>query len=190
VVSEFSGVVRPVRRTFILVPPGGGREVFDDYVLKHRAMAARHLPQARFDMPAPGAPYPASSLPALLAQKGVDLHRPERGDAFEMALFEAFFGRSEDVSDPEVLSRLATRAGLDPGEVRSYLQDAEVERQVYADHREAVEELKISGIPTVVVPGLAPIVGAVPADFYREAFRAALEGRRFRPPGGPRLPTV
>lgn len=188
--GELGGRVRLLRRSFVLVPPGGGREVFDDYVLKHRRMAARNEPAARFHIPAPGSPYPASSLPAQLALKGVDLHHPRRGDAYETALFEAFFGRSEDVSDPGVLAHCAQEAGIDPEEVRAYLRDGEIERRVLLEHREAVEELGVTGIPTVVVPGLPPIVGAVPADFYREAFRAALEGRAPVPPGGRRLPTV
>jgi len=190
VARELEGKVRLARRAFILVPPGGGREVFDDYVLKHRRMAERNEPSLRFHIPEPGSPYPSSSLPAQLAQKGVDVHQPRLGDAYEMALFEAFFARSEDVSDPAVLERAAAGVGIEPETIHAHLRDAEIERQVLQDHREAVESLGITGIPTVVVPGLAPIVGAVPADFYREAFRAALEGRRLKPPGPARLPTL
>jgi hypothetical protein len=182
--------VRLVRRAFILVPPGRGRDVFDDYVLRHRAMAARQEPGARFDLPASGSPYPASSLPAQIVQKGADLRLPDHADALELALFEAFFGRSEDVSDPDILSRAAAAAGIDPDQARGFLADAEIEEVVWREHRQAVEQLGITGIPTVLVPGQPPIVGAVPADFYREALRAALEGRRPRPPGGPRLPSV
>lgn len=182
--------MRLVRRPFVLVPPGRGREIFDDYVLRHRAMAARQEPGARFDLPAPGSPYPASSLPALLVQKGTDLQFPERADALELALFEAFFGRSEDVSDLEVLARVGETAGIDAEQVRGFLVDAEIEQIVRREHHEAVEQFGVTGIPTVVLPGQPPIVGAVPADFYREALRAALEGRRPQPPGASRLPTL
>jgi len=51
-----------------------------------------------FHLPAAGDRYPRSSLPALEAATWVRESHPVLFPAFDLALFEAFFGRTEDIS--------------------------------------------------------------------------------------------
>lgn len=152
----------------------GMRKAFDDYVIQHRRWASQQEGAPHFAIPAPGAPYPRSSLNALEAMKWVDRNQPERMEAFELAVFESFFGRLEDISDTGRLHGLASRAGIEnPDEMRRAVEAGELSRAVMNDYREAVEKYGISGIPAVIVPGKSPLIGAVPLEMYRESVEEA-----------------
>jgi predicted DsbA family dithiol-disulfide isomerase len=100
--------------------------------------------------------------------------------AFDLALFEAFFGRSEDISDSEVLLRIGMMVGLDPTPLRASLAGGNYRPTVLQEHLEATNQ-GIHGIPAVLIPGRAPIVGAVPyADLKRAVERALDESREPR----------
>jgi predicted DsbA family dithiol-disulfide isomerase len=101
-----------------------------------------------------------------------------------LSLFEAFFGRSEDVSDPAVLGRLAGAAGLDAAGLSAALAHRAYQPRVREEHLEAVG-LGIHGIPAFLVPGQPAIVGAVPYSALARAVDRALgtaEGSSM-PPG-------
>jgi predicted DsbA family dithiol-disulfide isomerase len=104
--------------------------------------------------------------------------------AFDLALFEAFFGRTEDISDPEVLVRLGEAAGLNPSRLRAALRSGEYHRAVLREHLEATSQ-GIHGIPAIQIPGQAPIVGAVPYVDLRRAVDRALTGGRPGSDGDP-----
>jgi predicted DsbA family dithiol-disulfide isomerase len=80
-------------------------------------------------------------------------HHPDRFEAFDEALFRAFFQECRDISDRAVLAELAG------GEV-GYAEREEVA----AEHRSAVE-LGIHSIPSVVI-GREVISGAVAYEEY------------------------
>jgi predicted DsbA family dithiol-disulfide isomerase len=142
---------------------------FSDYHLAHRhAAAVQDADSPPFHFPVVGARYPRSSLSALEAATWVREEQPALFPAFDLTLFEAFFGRTEDISDPEVLSRLGASVGLDPWLLRGALVAGRFRGTVMREHLEASDQ-GIHGIPTILVPGRAPIVGAIPfADLKRE----------------------
>jgi predicted DsbA family dithiol-disulfide isomerase len=168
--TDLGDHVRVAHRNFVLVAEERADRRFSDYHLAHRhAAAVQDADAPTFDLPAVGDPYPCSSLPALEAATWARETHPGLFPAFDLALFEAFFGRTEDISDPEVLARLAASVGLDPLPLREALTSGMHRRTVLQEHLEASDQ-GIHGIPAIVVPGRPPIVGAVPyADLKRAA---------------------
>jgi predicted DsbA family dithiol-disulfide isomerase len=161
-------------KAFLLRPEENPQARFTAYHLQHR-QAARQLTGLEFRVPQVGDPYPRSSLPALAAAKWVAARDPERFSLFDLALFEAFFGETKDIGDPEVLAEVARSVGIsDPG-LREALRDRTYEDAVWNDHREAMER-DIHSIPTVVI-GDTVISGAVPIGEYRTALQAELRKR-------------
>ena len=171
----------------MLRPEDRADQVFAEYHRAHRRAAAEQDTDApAFHLPAAGDRYPRSSWPALEAAVWARATDPDRFPAFDLTLFEAFFGRSEDVSDPAVLLHLAEAGGLDAAGLTAALASRRYQPQVQDEHLEAVG-LGIHGIPAFLVPGQPPIVGAVSyAELARAVDRAlgdaAAEGSS-RPPG-------
>jgi predicted DsbA family dithiol-disulfide isomerase len=180
---EFAGRAQFDRRAFLLLPRRGQREVYDDYLISHRRAAAKAAPDLGFAIPEPGKPYPASSLPAQRIAQRVQRTAPKRLEALEDEIFRAFFVRLEDISKPEVLVEAARAAGVAPAEVEAALADPAEEEGAFCEHREALEA-GINGIPALVIPGIGPVVGAVPVEVYRQALASAL-GRAPDPPQRP-----
>lgn len=172
--GEFSGRLRIVHRAFVLVPDDRTDRTFRDYHRAHRQAAAAQGDDApRFRIPDAGERYPRCSFPALEAAAWARDAHPEAFAAFDAALFEAFFGRTEDIGDPAVLCRIAAPCGLDAAELSSAVRDGRYRARVIADHQEAAR-LGIRGVPAVAFPGQSPIVGAVPYSDLRQAAGAAL----------------
>jgi len=158
----------------VLRPEEQADRVFTEYHRTHRRAAAEQDTDApAFHLPTAGERYPRSSWPALEAAAWARATDPRRFPAFDAGLFEAFFGRSEDVSDPAVLVRLAEAAGLDAAGLSAALADRRYQPQVRDEHLEAVG-LGIQGIPAFLIPGQPPIVGAVPYAALVEAVDRAL----------------
>lgn len=167
--EELGDRLRLVNRNFVLVAEDRPDRRFSDYHLAHRhAAAVQDADAPPFHLPVVGARYPRSSLPALEAATWVREEHPALFPAFDLSLFEAFFGRTEDIGDPEVLSRLAASLGLDPSLLREALVSGRYRGTVMQEHLEASDQ-GIHGIPTILVPGRVPIVGAIPyPDLKRE----------------------
>lgn len=165
-------------RNFILVADDRQDRKFSDYHLAHRQAAAIQDTDAPlFHLPAAGDRYPRSSLPALEAATWVRETHLGLFPGFDLALFEAFFGRTEDISDPEILARLAASVGLDASALRGALLSGTSRRTVMQEHLEA-SDLGIHGIPTLLIPGCAPIVGAVPYADLERAVEAVLKSQQ------------
>jgi predicted DsbA family dithiol-disulfide isomerase len=172
-VEEFEGRIALEHRAFVLVPEDRSRE-FLPYHLQHR-QAALEMTGMPYDLPAPGAGYPRSSWPSQMAAKWVRQQEPERFDAFDLALFEAFFASTEDISSPEALGNIAASAGIDRQKLLAALGDEELAESVFQDHRAALES-GINAIPTALF-GEYAISGAVPYEDYARAARALLTQR-------------
>lgn len=114
---------------------------------------AKELTGLPFSLPEVGSPYPKSSWPALQAAAWMRTHHPDRFEAFDEALFCAFFKDCRDISDPVVLKELA---GLELG----YAPKEEIARE----HRTALE-LGIHSIPSVIM-GQELLSGALPYEDY------------------------
>ena len=163
-------------RAFILIAQDSPDARFTEYHLTHRrAAASQEGDVPSFHLPAVGAPYPVSSLPALEAACWVRETLPDRFPAFDLALYRAFFWDTRDVGELEVLMAVATEAlGEAPVALREALRAGAMRPTVVAEHREAVERWHVRGIPAVMVGEGQPIVGAVPRAYYRAAVLAAL----------------
>ena len=170
-------------RNFVLVPEQRADRTFTDYQRAHRrAAGAQDTDSPAFQIPAVGDRYPCGSLPALEAATWVREVHSELFATFDLALFEAFFGRTEDISDPKVLERIAGSVGLEPSALRVALAAKRYRPVVLQEYLEATSR-GIHGIPTIVIPDQAPLVGAVPYADLKRAVESAFTGR----PAGPRV---
>lgn len=88
----------------------------------------------------------------------------------KMALFEAFFGRRENLNDPEVLASIAETVGLDRDEALAVLKD-----QRYAEDVREAEAFwtsnGIQGVPAIVFDRRHLITGAQGVDTYVSILR-------------------
>lgn len=156
---------------------------FTDYHRGHRhAAGSQDADSPRFHIPAAGDRYPRSSLPALEAATWARELHPSIFPAFDLALFQAFFDRTEDISDPEVLARVGAEVGLDPSSLRASLQACSYRTLVLQEYLEATNQ-GIHGIPTILIPGQAPIVGAIPYPDLKRAVERAFTSGSSKPHG-------
>ena len=90
--------------------------------------------------------------------------------AFNRALFEAYFGRAESPTDPEVLVPIAESLGLDGARVRDILASDEYAEQV---EREIAhwQSLGVSSVPSFIVDNKYLLAGAQPPDALADALR-------------------
>ena len=157
------------------MPAERADRTFTEYNRAHRLAAmTQEEDSPAFDMPEVGARYPSSSLPALEAAAWVREAHPERFWTFDLAVFEAFFGRTEDISHPQVLARIAASAGLDPSALDQALATGRFRPIVLREHAEATSQ-GFHNIPIILIPGHGPVVGAVPYADLRRAVLRALE---------------
>lgn len=157
----------------MLVPEDRADRIFRDYHRAHRQSATTQGEDApRFQIPEAGDPYPRCSFPALEAAAWVRENQPDRFLAFDLAIFEAFFGRTEDISDPDVLEQVGAECGIGSDAMREALESHRYREHVLREDREA-RTLGIQGIPATLIPGRQPIVGAVPYVELKQAVEAA-----------------
>ena len=168
------------------MPEDRSDRTFTDYHRAHRhAAGVQDTDAPRFQIPAMGDRYPRSSLPALEAATWAREEHPERFEAFDLALFEAFFGRTEDISDPRVLGCIGASVELNPSALSEALRTGRYRPMVHEEYLEAADQ-GIHGIPTILLPGQAPIVGAVPYADLRRAVERALSSGSPGASAGPR----
>jgi predicted DsbA family dithiol-disulfide isomerase len=94
------------------------------------------------------------------------------GDAVMERLMRAYFTDGEQTSDPEVLVRLVTEAGLDADEARSVLESDRYAEEVRADEHTAAR-LGINGVPFFVLGRRYGVSGAQTSDVMLEALEKA-----------------
>ena len=85
---------------------------------------------------------------------------------FHHAVLAAYFARSRDIGDIEVLSGLVAEVGLDAASLRQDLAAGRYAERRKAAHEEACR-LGITGVPTFVFAAGARVVGAQPLDDFR-----------------------
>lgn len=97
---------------------------------------------------------------------------------FHRAVLAAYFARSQDIGDLDVVSEIAAGIGLDTAALRQELAAGR-----YAGSREAARDeacaLGITGVPTFIFAEGAKVVGAQPLDDFRRLVEALVtdEGR-------------
>ena len=106
-----------------------------------------------------------------------DAHRlvkwaDDQGKATEMkmALFEAYFGRADDVSKQDVLLRCVTEAGLDEAGGRAVLESDEF-AQVVRDDEATYQRAGVSAVPAFIINDKYLISGAQEPETLVQAFR-------------------
>jgi predicted DsbA family dithiol-disulfide isomerase len=91
---------------------------------------------------------------------------------YNEALFRAFFERGEDISNVDVLSRLASDLGLDSNSLQQALDKDEYLESVLADEREA-RKLGISGVPAFVANREAALSGVQSVENLKKLIERA-----------------
>ena len=88
-------------------------------------------------------------------------------------LFDAYFTKNLELSDHEVLKKIATECGLDAKEVEDVLKSDRYAQEVRQDEKEAAS-LGIHGVPYFVVGGKYGLSGAQPPEILKQAITEAL----------------
>jgi predicted DsbA family dithiol-disulfide isomerase len=109
----------------------------------------------------------------------VDAHRliwlagqQGKQDVVVEGLFAAYFNEGRDVGDANVLADVGASAGLNCAKVLAMLASDEGQAQVRSELQRAVN-LRLSGVPTVLVDGVTLFAGAIRADLMEAALRTA-----------------
>jgi predicted DsbA family dithiol-disulfide isomerase len=98
-----------------------------------------------------------------------------RQTELKKALFDAYFGKAENVSDPEVLARCVEAAGLDASEARGVLASDQY-AQTVRDDEATYQQAGVSAVPAFVVNNRYLISGAQEPEALIEAFREIAGG--------------
>ena len=95
-----------------------------------------------------------------------------KGKAVELklALFEAYFTDSANISDPDVLAARAESVGLDPAEAHEMLASGAYKAEVLAAE-DMWKRSGINAVPSVIVNRKYLISGGQPAAAYEETLR-------------------
>ena len=114
----------------------------------------------------------------------VDAHRliwlagqQGKQDVVVEGLFSAYFNEGRDVGDPNVLADVGASAGLNRATVLAMLASDEGQAQVRSELQRAVN-LRVSGVPTVLVDGVPFFSGAIRADLMEAELRTAADHAR------------
>ena len=92
----------------------------------------------------------------------------------KLALFDAHFQQRRDVSDPDVLVKLATAQGLDPIGARAALSDEALGLIVKREEAQAYD-MNVTGVPAMLIQGKYMIPGAQEPEVYVNALRRVVE---------------
>jgi predicted DsbA family dithiol-disulfide isomerase len=113
-------------------------------------------------------------MPALQASKCAKWQGEQAFTRYHLALYEAFFKKNRNISDPEVLVDMAKECELDVDKFVSDFEGGIVREQVLAEYEEGHSQFEGWGVPLVIIGDRYPIVGAVPIDVYRRAIGLCL----------------
>ena len=109
----------------------------------------------------------------------VDAHRLIRlagqqgkQDVVVEGLFAAYFNEGRDIGDPAVLADIGASAGLDRARILAMLASDEGQAEVRSELQRALN-LRVSGVPTVLVDGVPLFSGAIRADLMEAELRKA-----------------
>ena len=119
-----------------------------DYARLDHARIARRLGR-RFALPPH---HPSIALPAVRAFYHVERTRPDAAAAFVHAMFEGYFERGIDTSDPFQVGEAAAAAGLPADEVAAANGDPELKAIARERSDEAISR-GIFGSPWIVADG-------------------------------------
>ncbi|HWW47568.1 MAG TPA: 2-hydroxychromene-2-carboxylate isomerase [Xanthobacteraceae bacterium] len=113
--------------------------------------------------------FPVNSVKAMRGCIWLGDH--ERMVPFARALFEAYWGEDQDISNDEVLKKVCERAGVDPEKFFSGIAEQGVKDQLKANTEECMQRGGF-GSPTIFVNGDDMYFGNDRLPLIREALRA------------------
>ncbi|MGL4290324.1 MAG: 2-hydroxychromene-2-carboxylate isomerase [Phreatobacter sp.] len=128
------------------------RENMDTPRMRHGAKVLKDW--ARFTgvtMNFPSVHHPAKSIHAMRMACALEADQPAL-QTFAKAAFEAYFGRAENLDDPEVLIAAANGAGLDGAAIRALSVTDEIKARLRANTDELIARGGF-GSPTIFVDG-------------------------------------
>lgn len=88
-----------------------------------------------------------------------------RQTELKLALFDAFFSRREDVSEPQLLAQVAQRAGLDGALAMQVLADERYAPEVRREQQHWLEQ-EVHAVPTFFFQGQYIVPGAQEAETF------------------------
>lgn len=155
--------------------PAGSPPVPPEYKARIEAARPRFAQSMRDELGVDivSGPFGIDSRPALVLGKYAEAQGV--GDAFHIATLEAYWQRGEDISDRDVLGRLAAGAGLDAAAIDSAIADPAMIDLVDADIAQA-REYGLDGVPAVVLDNKYLVMGAQPYDTFVSAVKRAQAG--------------
>jgi len=95
--------------------------------------------------------------------------------AMELALFESYFSKRENVADPQTLADVAERIGLDPTDARAVLEEERYAEAVRENQRFWIRQ-GIQAVPSFVLDRRFLIPGAQDAEVFVTALERIASG--------------
>lgn len=152
------GVFKATGNASPITVPAKGRYMFDDLA----RYARRYNVPLRFNPH-----FPINTLMLMRAITGIQLHHPERFQAFVDCLFHALWVDGRHMGDPAVVAAVLIEHGFDPDEVLALANDESVKAALKNNTEQAVQR-GVFGAPSMFV-GKQLFFGQDRLDFVREA---------------------
>ena len=155
-------------RCFLLRADPDPTVVFNDYRRGHWERANGQESGGTFRAWHSKEPFPSHSLPSAEASKCAALQGKEAFHRYHFALLKAIFEDSRNISDPDVLTRIAEEEGLDVPRFKEDLLSGSQKDKVLREYLNGIEEFGVQAIPTVIFGGEQTLVGGVPREEYEK----------------------
>ena len=123
-----------------------------------------------FEFSPEGRPRVYNTVHAHRLLHGAELESPARQAALKKLLLPASFTDAENPSDPEVLLRAATEAGLDPARAREILASDEYAKETRERER-MYTDAGIHSVPAIIINDQHLISGGQPVEVFERALR-------------------
>ncbi|WP_448652145.1 2-hydroxychromene-2-carboxylate isomerase [Pseudomonas fluorescens] len=152
------GVFKATGNASPITVPAKGRYLFNDLA----RYAQRYNVALKFNPH-----FPINTLLLMRAVTGIQMHQPERFQAFIDCLFRALWVDGRHLGDPAVVATVLTEAGFNPEEVLALANDDSVKAALKANTEQAVQR-GVFGAPSMFV-GNQLFFGQDRLEFVREA---------------------
>lgn len=177
---ESGGDAQIVWRSYLLRPVPDPKRTLESFRAYTRSWLrpASEPDAATFRVWEGDAGPPSHSVPPHLAAKAAASLGAQQFERMHLALLEAYFAHSRDITDRATLRAIWNEQGL-PDEEFARVDEPRFLEQTLAEHDEAVR-LGVNGVPAARIEGSdAFVTGAYPIEMYRrwiERARAGLAG--------------
>ncbi len=161
-------------------------EAIGEHLARKYGMTAEQLEQSQAALRARGAEVGVVFGERERIRNTFDAHRllhwagtlgGDRQLVLKRALLQAYFTDGADVSDPEVLVRVAAASGLDADEARAILAGDRHADDVRREERRWLD-LGIRSVPAVVIEQRHLVSGGQPVEVFEQALRQIAGAKR------------